>query len=240
MTGDRVVGEAAQQAVKFTVALQDNTSGGWSEGPSQTPTMWMSAWQIMALRMATLNGLDVRKSALDEAAGFLDRLHAKDGVKYGLTGPGDTSDVATAMGLLSRMYVDPGGWLSLGNPPSAPPPAKTKPAGQRGVEYLEQAGPSKNDAAYNWYGTLVMYNIYGPPWDAWNRKMRRQLIETQVNEGDELGSWWSADDAHAAEGGRLWQTATSVLILEVYYQYLPLFYRSAPEAGGPQPREMSW
>ena len=34
-----------------------------------------------------------------------------------------------------------------------------------------------------------MHNQPGPQWDAWNRKMRRILIDTQSKEGCAAGSW---------------------------------------------------
>ena len=34
-----------------------------------------------------------------------------------------------------------------------------------------------------------MHNFADADWDAWNRKMRRALIETQVKEGCATGSW---------------------------------------------------
>ena len=47
--------------------------------------------------------------------------------------------------------------------------------------------------------------------------MRKQLVDSQIKEGDEAGSWWNPDDVRAAEGGRFFQTAINTLMLEVYY-----------------------
>ena len=71
-----------------------------------------------------------------------------------------------------------------------------------------------------------MHNFADADWDAWNRKMRRALIETQVKLGCATGSWDpekpTTDDGDQ-NGGRLMTTSFSTLTLEVYYRYLPLF-----------------
>jgi hypothetical protein len=71
-----------------------------------------------------------------------------------------------------------------------------------------------------------MHNVPGPEWDAWNRQMRRILIDTQERSGCAAGSWDPArpvDDPWGNQGGRLMVTSLSCLTLEVYYRYLPLY-----------------
>ena len=73
---------------------------------------------------------------------------------------------------------------------------------------------------------LVMHNFLDADWDAWNRKMRRVLIESQEREGCASGSWdpdRPTVDAWGGQGGRLMMTSFNTLTLEVYYRYLPLF-----------------
>jgi len=70
-------------------------------------------------------------------------------------------------------------------------------------------------------------------WERWNLKIREGLIGMQVKEeGCAHGSWDpffpSPDRWAALSGGRLYLTSLSILPLEVYYRYLPL-YRSYDE-----------
>ena len=239
MTGDQNVGKAAQEGINFIVASQDKKSGGWAE-PSGQPTMSVSAWQIMALASGKAAGLDVPGSTLEKAAKFLDGLQAEGGVKYGETGAKDASDAAKIMGLLARMYLGAkeGGYGVLGGrnlPPVFDAQPHKQDAGPKGViKWLSQRGPSDKDAACNFWATTLIFNSvfvfndYGMEWDAWNRKMRKQLISVQVKQGDEAGSWWNPNDIHAATGGRLFQTAINAMTMEVYYRYLPL-YKPSPE-----------
>jgi hypothetical protein len=74
--------------------------------------------------------------------------------------------------------------------------------------------------------------VCGPDWDAWNRRMRRILIESQCKTGCATGSWdpdKPSEDAWGRQGGRLMVTSLSALTLEIYYRYLPLYQLDKPE-----------
>ena len=91
--------------------------------------------------------------------------------------------------------------------------------------------------------TQILHHRGGEPWQAWNKGtgakkgkrirnirelgMRDFLIQTQdQSNSHQAGSWYFADKAgHSKTGGRLYTTAMSVMILEVYYRYLPLYER---------------
>jgi hypothetical protein len=211
LSGDKTVGAAAQQAINFIVASQNENTGGWAE-PSGQPAMSVSAWQLMALTSGSLAGLEVPAPALKKAAKFLDSLQAKDGAKYGESKARGASDAATIMGLLAGRYLG-----------SRPAGVKEDAGEDSGVKWLSERGLFENDAISNVWATIFMHKHPGDDWNAWNRNMRKQLIATQIREGDESGSWWNPRDVHAPEGGRLFQTAMNALTLEVYYRYLPLF-----------------
>ncbi len=90
-----------------------------------------------------------------------------------------------------------------------------------------QPDTSGRNIYYWYYATQVMHNQPGPAWDAWNRKMRHTLIDTQCRSGGcAAGSWDPNEpqvDAWGPDGGRLMMTSLSALTLEVYYRYLPLY-----------------
>ena len=92
----------------------------------------------------------------------------------------------------------------------------------RGIERLVAWGPSYDDMYFNYYATQVLHHQEGPAWSAWNERLREHLIASQATSGHEAGSWHFADP-HTAPGGRLCDTALSLLILEVYYRHLPLY-----------------
>jgi hypothetical protein len=121
----------------------------------------------------------------------------------------------TAIGMLCRQYmgIDP-----------------KDPGILEGKRSLMENLPDNNlarDTYYWYYATQVMHNFIDTDWDAWNRKMRRALIETQVKTDNcAMGSWdpeRPTSDKWGPQGGRLMTTSLSALCLEVYYRYLPLF-----------------
>lgn len=203
LTADKATGKAAQQAVQFIVASQDPKTGGWGE-PSQPPCLSITAWQTMALASAKLAKLTVPPATLEKAARFLEGLRSEDDARYRETSVQQPSDRATAMGLLAEAYLG-------------------SKAGQGQFGPLSQKGPAEKDALANFWATTLLHAHPGPEWDSWNRAIRRQLATAQDKEGDETGSWWNPNDADAASGGRLFQTALGAMTLEVYYRYLPLF-----------------
>ncbi len=99
---------------------------------------------------------------------------------------------------------------------------------QEGVKFISDRGPSVEDLYYSYYATQVMRQHGGPMWDKWNTKMRDSLIATQVKEGHGAGSWFSPR-GHNVKGGRLYCTAMSAMILEVYYRHMPLYSEKSSE-----------
>jgi hypothetical protein len=164
----------------------------------------------MALKSARLAGLQVPEPVLVRARRFLDSVQEQEGALYGYMKPG-RQPTPTAVGLLSRMYD---GWR------------QDDPRLAAGVEYLQKLGPSRTDMYFNYYAHQVMHHYESPGWDAWNRELRDRLIATQVRRGHEHGSWYF-NDQHAESGGRLYTTAMCIMILEVYYRYMPLYGQAA-------------
>ena len=74
----------------------------------------------------------------------------------------------------------------------------------------------------------MLHHFGDPYWEGWNRLMRDYLVSNQATAGHEKGSWHFADE-HGDQGGRLYSTAMAVMILEVYYRYLPLYESRAVE-----------
>ncbi len=65
-------------------------------------------------------------------------------------------------------------------------------------------------------------------WDV--SRQRSHLIATQAATGHESGSWYFKDQ-HGDQGGRLYNTAMAVMILEVYYRYMPLYGENSVDDG---------
>jgi hypothetical protein len=205
MTGDESLGTVAQYAIDFICSAQ-HKEGGWRYFPGQPGDTTVFGWQIMALKSARMAGLRVPQQVVNSANAFLDRVQTENGAYYGYMKP-DRVPTPTAVGLLSRMY-------------SGRPQEDARLA--MGVKYLEKLKPSRTDVYFNYYATQVMHHYEGRGWDAWNQELRDRLVATQSRRGHEHGSWYFNDE-HGKSGGRLYTTAMCVMILEVYYRYMPLY-----------------
>ena len=102
-------------------------------------------------------------------------------------------------------------------------------------------GSLQRDIYYWYYATLVLHNYLDQDFDKWDRVMRKILVNTQVREGCGTGSWdpdLPTLDRWGSSGGRLYMTSLSVLTLEVYYRYMPLFCfnRPSPALPAPEPK----
>ncbi len=82
--------------------------------------------------------------------------------------------------------------------------------------------PGTHDVYYWYYGTLCAFQMGGEVWKEWNEAMKSTLLDAQRDDGDFDGSW-DPKDALGGHWGRVGQTAISVLCLEVYYRYLPMY-----------------
>ncbi|MGB0741990.1 MAG: hypothetical protein ACPGXX_18105, partial [Planctomycetaceae bacterium] len=196
-------------AIRFIERAQDSIGGGWRYRPNEPGDTSVTGWQIMALQSAKARRISVRSSTMRDARLFLDSVESEDGARYGYTRRGGATTTMTAVGLLCRMYM---GWK------------RDRPELEAGVRYLAEAGPSRANIYYNYYATQVLHHWGGELWDKWNLRMREQLVSTQLKDGPGAGSW-NVTDPHGSGGGRIYQTALSIMTLEVYYRHLPLYKR---------------
>jgi len=214
MTEDPALRPLAQGAIDFIIRAQNVESGGWRYSPGEPGDMTVTGWQLMGLKSGQMAHLKVPSPAILNTQRFLDSLQSDKGSQYGYLNPTPRRST-TAIGLLMRMYT---GWQ------------RSNFGLQRGVEHLDEWGPSEDNIYYNYYATQVMHHWGGPLWERWNEKMRDSLIAGQAKTGNENGSWFFKGDPGAKEGGRLYCTAMAVMTLEVYYRYMPL-YRSKSADG---------
>jgi hypothetical protein len=205
----------AQAAIDFIVSAQDGTTGGWRYYPGQAGDTSVFGWQMFALRSARLSGLSVPKRTIKSSRTYLDVASSdKYGITYGYTPGREATAVMTAEALLTRQYL---GW-----PREFPP--LVKGAGQVAI-HLEQ--DQERNIYYWYYATQLLHNMQNKDWKTWNVRVRDGLVGMQVNgSGCDHGSWDPLSpqrDRWGAQAGRLFTTALSVLTLEVYYRYLPLY-----------------
>ena len=210
MTGDPRLRNPVERAVRFIVAAQHPTSGGWRYDPGNYGDTSIFGWQLMALKSASLVDVAVPDSTWQKARGWLSIVGS--GRARGLASylPGEAVTPAmTAEALACREFLGA---------------TASDPAVREAAEYIMNYLPhrERQNLYYWYYGTVALFQIGGPQWDKWNTALRDLLISQQRRDGHAAGSWEPRGDPWGNEGGRVYTTALSTLCLEVYYRYLPL------------------
>ena len=193
--------------------------GGWRyERNSNDSDLSVSVWQVMALRSAKNDGLDVPAEAIAEAVEYLRRSYdspvARDGTPdkpvSGFTyepDRGNATYAMTAAGLLAMQvcgqYEDP----------------RVKGAS----EWLTERPPQWKEKWCS-YGTYYyaqgMYQRGGEYATTAADEVRNMLLEKQQSDGS-----WSAQNGSENGHGRVYATTLSMLSLSVKYHYLPIYQR---------------
>ncbi len=219
MTRDKALLPYAEGGLKFLAVSQDPMGGGWRYAPRQPGDTSVLGWQSQALKSGAMGQLKIDPARMTKLIAFLDTVSdpADNRAYYGYTGPGK-GPAQTAIGLLCRIHT---GW-------------KKDDEGLRtGVEFLAKMGPHKTNTYFNYYATEVMHQYGGEEWKTWNAAMLTQLLGTQLAAGPDSGSWHPGTKDHSTErGGRLYSTALSCLMLEVYYRYPRVLEKKTGESGG--------
>ena len=219
MTKDPALRDAAQAGLDYLRFAQNPSTGGWHYAPKGLGDTSVVGWQMMALKSGAMSGFAVDIELVRKANFFLDQMAFDDGASYhyDFNSKGKQAKYnqsCTACAVLCRMY-------------SGVP--KDHPSIKAAVEKFSKAGPSKTGTYYNYYATQVLKQYGGKEWDAWNVRMRDQLLATQVNTGHAAGSWYWDDSHSTHSGGRFYTTCMGTMILEVYYRYMPLYNEQTAE-----------
>ncbi len=219
LSGDPTLKKPAQRAIEFIINSQDPVGGGWRYSPGQQGDTSVFGWQIFALRSGNMAGIKLPRKVLKGCSRYLDQAGDQKRVVYSYQPGRGATPVMTAEALLSRQLL---GW-------PRDFPALIKGVGEVSA-HLQEGG--ERNIYYWYYATQLLHNMRNDQWERWNPKIREGLIGLQVKDDTcAKGSWdpfSPVPDIWAERAGRLYLTSLSILTLEVYYRYLPL-YRTADD-----------
>ncbi len=220
MTKDERFAELLKQAVGYIVDGQA-PDGGWQYGFAKGPDSdtSVSGWEIQALKAAHLTGLGIKgvDEALDKAMLNLKRVQKADG-SFGYRTAAQGGYSLTGVGVLCTYF-----WKQ----------DKDKVV-KEGIEFMlnqskkERPVKYKSDTAdlYAWYYNTQACLMYGgTAWSTWNRLFQDEIADNQGTDG----SWPPTGGKGGAGGlqvkpdgaGPYYRTTLSVLMLEVFYRYMP-------------------
>jgi hypothetical protein len=233
LSQDPKLKKPAQRAVQFIVNCQDPTGGGWRYTPGQAGDTSVFGWQIFALRSAHIAGIKISPKIVNSCSAYLDLAAADESrVTYAYQPGRPATPVMTAEALVSRQIL---GW-----PRDFPPLVKGASQVASHLELMDE-----RNIYYWYYGTQLLHNMKDNDWETWNPRAREALIEMQVKDNScAKGSWdplQPVPDQWGQRAGRLYLTSLSILTLEVYYRYLPLYrdYDEEQTKVGPQAKRAS-
>ena len=234
MTQDRRLLGPAQDAVRYIIATQNPTKGGWryeTEGAlgiaHKEADTSSSGWQLMALRSALAAEVGNTSGAIERARKWLDLArNPKDGLyTYNpFNGASDkypnwrsTTPAMTAEGAFMQWAIG----SDLADLSSC-------------VEYLRQNPPQthsssqiRRDVYYWYYATTVMFAYQGPEWREWQNQIMPMIRNFQTKDETPLSGSWDpsnpVQDRWGHVGGRHYLTCMNLMILEIYARHLPLY-----------------
>lgn len=214
MTGDELVKEKLQKAIRLIEKTQ-NPQGGWRYQPVPADAdISVTICQVMALRAARDAGIKVEKEVIDKAVVYVRSLQNPDGgFSYMSAGAGGAGSAfpRSAAGVAALYYAG----IFEGDEI------------KRGLAYLRQSKPGAAAAGRvggqhffygQYYAVQAMFLAGGDYWAEWYPAIRDELIRQQ-NAG--TGSW-------PVEVTEEYATACALIILQVPNRYLPVFAGKGP------------
>jgi prenyltransferase beta subunit len=189
------------------ILKSQKADGGWrySPNPSGNSDLSLTICQVMALRAANNAGIKVGKKTISRAVKYTKRsANADGGFRYTLYS-GGSSFALTGAGV-TTLY-------GCGEYDSK--------EAKKGLEFLKKyLAANRGQGHYghyfygHYYAAQAMYQAGGDYWKFWYPRVRDDLLRTQLSNG----SWRS----HV---GNTYGAAMGALVLQMPYDYLPIFQR---------------
>jgi hypothetical protein len=221
---DRLIHERCRKAIDLILSSQKHPKshmyrGGWRYEPNSADAdLSATVWQLMALRSAKNDGLEVPAAAIHEAVEYLRRSYASTLDRNGMPdkrasgfcytpGQNSPSYTMTAAGLLAMQVC--GEYES--------------PLVAGAADWL-LAHPPKWKERFFFYGTYYyaqgMYQRGGEHAETARTLVENVLLEKQAGDGS-----WLAEEGSESGVGRVYATSMAVLSLSVKYHYLPIYQK---------------
>lgn len=216
--------DALVKAIELILAAQsiskpEKLSGGWRYTPdSRDSDLSVSVWQLMALRSAKNDGLDVPGEAIERALDYLRFSYASPMDRNGVPrdkvsgfsytpGTHHPSFTMTAAGLLAMQVCG----------------QYNSPLVSGSADWL-LAHPPKVNERFFYYGVYYfaqgMHQVGGKYAEKADKLVPELLLDAQRGDGA-----WLARGGEERNVGAVYATCLAILSLSVRYHYLPIYQR---------------
>ncbi len=221
---DQLIHDRLQRAIDLILASQAHPKpevhrGGWRYEPtSPDADLSVTVWQVMALRSAKNDGLDVPATAIDQAIAYLQRsftssirpdgqpADAVAGFSY-QAGHRNPTFTMTSAGLLAMQVCG----------------QYDSPFVHGAVAWLKDRPPRWQER-FSMYGTYYYAQAMAGQDEQTAQQARRLVQEMLLEHQQEDGSWVARDGEERSRGG-VYGTSLAILSLCVKYHYLPIYQR---------------
>jgi len=215
---------SCQKAIDLIVRSQrirkpPHAKGGWRYTPDAADSdLSVSVWQLMALRSAKNDGLDVPSSTIDDALTYLVRSFTSPVDATGIPSKQVSGFAYEANNDNPTFTMTAAGLLAM------------QVCGQYDSPLVEGATTWLNEHPPKWDERFVLYGIYyyaqgmhqrrGEVAENASKEVTKLLLDKQQADGS-----WNSSGGEEQNAGKVYCTAMAMLSLSVKHHYLPIYQR---------------
>ena len=221
---DQQVHERCQKAIDLILSSQSvkkqlHYRGGWRYHPTaRDADLSVTVWQLMALRSAKNDGLQVPAAAIRDAVEYLKRSYASTLDHNGMPDKKASGFCYTPTGRSPSYTMTSAGLLAMQVCGEYESPLVAGAA-----DWLLEHPPKWKEHFF-FYGTYYyaqgMYQRGGEHATTAQRLVQEVLLDKQQDDGS-----WRAERGQEHNVGKVYATSLAVLSLSVKYHYLPIYQR---------------
>lgn len=221
---NRRIRESLEDAIKLILAAQDVVKpkmlrGGWRYSPSSRDSdLSVSVWQLMALRSAKNDGLQVPGQAIDQAIGYLRNSYASP-----VNRNGEYRDAASGFCYTPGTHHPTFAMTSAGLLALQVCGQYESPMVSGATAWLMEHPPNLNERFFYYgvyYYAQAMHQVGGKAAETAGRLVPELLIPAQRGDGSWLGRGGEEKNV-----GYVYATTLAILSLSVRYHYLPIYQK---------------
>jgi len=221
---NELVHDRLTEAIKLILAAQDmpkpeRLRGGWRYKPTSPDSdLSVSVWQVMALRSAKNDGLDVPGQAIDKALQYLRHSYASP-----LLPDGTPRDPVSGFSYVPATHHPTFAMTAAGLLAMQVCGQYDSPLVKGAAKWLIQHPPRTNERFF-YYGLYYyaqgMHQMSGNFAEEAGKRVPQLLLDIQHANGS-----WVGTGGEENNFGAVYATTLAVLSLSVRYHYLPIYQR---------------
>ncbi|MFW6108421.1 MAG: prenyltransferase/squalene oxidase repeat-containing protein [bacterium] len=209
------LGDKLRQATALIQRAQKRADGGWRYDPSPVgdSDISVTVCQVMALRAARNVGIKVPRKVIDDAVQYVKRSSLADGSFAYMLRSRSSGSYALLSAGLNCLY-------GAGEYDCPELKRALRRFDEQTPRHISRRGPVSHYYFYaHYYAAQAAFHAGGKYWADYYPAVSKELVQNQAA----TGSWQS-------NFGNAYATAMACLVLQMPYNYLPIFRRLGTDA----------